>query len=57
VHNSRRNAMNLKKVLIELDVSQVREILRIDMDEDAGEALAFIKEKLAKQVKASLQPH
>lgn len=49
--------MNLKKVVIELDVSQVLEILRIDMDDDAGEALSFIKENLAKQVKASLQPH
>lgn len=49
--------MNLKKVMIELDVSQVQEILRIDMDEDAREALAFIKENLAKQVKASLKPH
>jgi len=49
--------MNLKKVLIELDAPQVQEILRIDMDEDAGEALAFIKEILAKQVRASLQPH
>jgi len=49
--------MNLKKILIELDVPQVQEVLRIDMDEDEGEALAFIKETLAKQVKASLQPH
>lgn len=49
--------MNLKKVMIELDVSKVQEILRIDMDEDAGEALTFIKEKLAKQVKEALQPH
>ncbi|MDZ7696249.1 MAG: hypothetical protein U5R49_04725 [Deltaproteobacteria bacterium] len=49
--------MNLKKVMIELDASQVQEILRIDMDEDAGAALAFIKETMAKQVKASLQPH
>ena len=49
--------MNLKKVMIELDVSEVQEILRIDMDEDEEEALAFIKENLAKHVKASLQPH
>ena len=49
--------MNVKKVIIELDVSKVQEILRIDMDEDAGEALTFIKEKLAKQVKEALQPH
>ncbi|MBW1700618.1 MAG: hypothetical protein JRJ69_09595 [Deltaproteobacteria bacterium] len=49
--------MNLKKVIIELDISQVREILRIDLDDDAGEALSFIKENLSKQVKLSLQPH
>jgi hypothetical protein len=49
--------MNLKKVNIELDVSDVREILAIDMDDDAGRALAFIKEHLAKQVKKCLQPH
>lgn len=53
----REGKMNLKKVLIELNVSEVQEILRIDMDEDAQEALTFIKENLAKQVKASLQPH
>jgi len=57
VDDSQENAINLKKVHIELDVSQVQEILRIDMDEDEGEALAFIKERLAKQGKASLQPH
>ncbi|MBN2059821.1 MAG: hypothetical protein JW882_05325 [Deltaproteobacteria bacterium] len=49
--------MNLKKVMIELDIPEVREILRLDMDEDVEGALALIKENLAKQVKASLQPH
>lgn len=49
--------MNLKKVIIEIDLSQVQEILRIDLDDDAGEAQSFIKENLAKEVKASLQPH
>ena len=49
--------MNLKNVTIKLDISQVREIMRIDMDDDAGEALSFVKETLAKPVKASLQPH
>ena len=29
--------MNLKKVMLELSVSEVQEILMIDMDEDAGE--------------------
>ncbi|MBW1682377.1 MAG: hypothetical protein JRH05_12300 [Deltaproteobacteria bacterium] len=49
--------MNIKKVVIELNTDEVQEILRIDMDEDATEALAFVKEKLAKQVKGALQPH
>jgi hypothetical protein len=49
--------MNLKKVMIQLDVSQVQKILRIDMDDNAGATLSFIKKNLAKQVKASLQPH
>ena len=49
--------MNLKKVIIELDKSDVQDILRIDMDEDAKEALAFIKDRLAKRVKNSIQPH
>jgi ribosome-associated translation inhibitor RaiA len=49
--------MNLKPVSIELDVSEVQEILAIDMDEDAQQALDFLKEHLAKQVKKALQPH
>jgi hypothetical protein len=49
--------MNLKKVNIELNVSEVQEILAIDLDEDAQRALIFIKEHLAKQVKNALQPH
>jgi phosphoserine phosphatase len=49
--------MNLKKVNIELEVSEVREVLAIDMDDDLERALAFIKEHLAKQVKKCLQPH
>jgi len=42
--------------MIELDVFQVQESLMIDIDEDAWEALAFIKETLTKQVKELLQP-
>ncbi len=49
--------MNLKKVNIELDVDEVREILAIDMDDDPERALGFIKEHLAKHVKKCLQPH
>ena len=49
--------MTLKKVNVELSVTEVQEILAIDMDDDAQRALAFIKEHLAKQVKKCLQPH
>jgi hypothetical protein len=49
--------MNLKKVNVELSESEVQELLAIDMDDDAQRALAFIKERLAKQVKNCLQPH
>ena len=48
--------LNLKRVLLQLNVSDVQEILRIDMDEDAGAALAFVKNRLAKQVRGCLQP-
>ena len=49
--------MNLKKVLVELSVPDVQEILAIDLDRDKDKALAFIRENLAKQVKKALQPH
>jgi hypothetical protein len=49
--------MNLKNVTIQLDVSDVQEILAIDIDDDAERAIAFIKLHLAKQVKNALQPH
>lgn len=49
--------MNLKKVVLELSVPDVQEILAIDLDGDPDKALAFIREHLAKQVKKALQPH
>jgi len=49
--------MILKKVTVELEVAEVQEILAIDLDDEAERALAFIKERLAKQVKKCLQPH
>ena len=49
--------MNLKKVLLELSVTDVQEILAIDLDGDADKALAFIRKKMAKQVKKALQSH
>jgi hypothetical protein len=49
--------MNLKKVLLELSVSEVQQILAIDLDRDAEKVFVFIRENLAKQVKKALQPH
>lgn len=49
--------MNLKNVNIQLNTVDVQQIIRIALDEDTKEALAFVKEKLFKQVKTALQPH
>jgi hypothetical protein len=49
--------MILRKVLLELSVSDVQEILALDLDGDPEKALAFVREKLAKHVKKALQPH
>jgi hypothetical protein len=35
--------MNLKKVQIELDISDVQQVLRIALDEDKNKALEYIK--------------
>ena len=48
--------MNLKKISIELSIDDVKEILRIVLDEDPEDALKFIKNNLLKQVQAALQP-
>jgi hypothetical protein len=49
--------MNLKKVLLELSISEVQQILAIDLDRDAEKALTFISENLGKKVKKALRPH
>jgi len=49
--------MNLKKVQIELDVSDVQQVLAIALDEDKDKALEYIKGRLVKQIEKSLQPH
>jgi hypothetical protein len=49
--------MNLKKVQIELDVSDVQQVLAIALDDDKDKALEYIKSRLAKQIEESLQPH
>ncbi len=48
--------MNLKKISIELSIEDVKQVLRIALDEEPEEALKFIKENLLKRVQAALQP-
>ena len=49
--------MNLKKVQIELDVSDVQSVLAIALDEDKDRALEYIKKNLVKKIEKVLQPH
>jgi hypothetical protein len=49
--------MNLKRIQIELDVSDVQSLLAIALDDNEQEALAFIKQKLVKQAEKQLQRH
>jgi hypothetical protein len=49
--------MNLKKVQIELTISDVQQVLAIALDEDKEKALEYIYIRLVKQIEKSLQPH
>jgi len=49
--------MNLRKVQIELDVSDVQRVMAIALDEDKDKALEYIKGSLVKQIERILQPH
>jgi hypothetical protein len=44
-----------KQVLIKLTIGEAQQILAIDLDEDAQQALVFVTEKLTKKVAKSLQ--
>ncbi|UCG11077.1 MAG: hypothetical protein JSU72_10955 [Deltaproteobacteria bacterium] len=46
----------MKKLVVELDYSEVQEILAINQGEDAERALTFIKKNLATQVKGFPEP-
>ena len=48
--------MKLKKISIELSIYDVKQILRIALEEEPEEALKFIKQNLLKQLEAALQP-
>lgn len=49
--------MNLKDIVVRLDVSEVQRILAIDMDENREDALIFIRDNLSKKVKKALEQH
>jgi hypothetical protein len=49
--------MNLKKVQIELNISDVQQVLSIALDEDKEKALEYIKGHIVKQIEKILQPH
>ena len=49
--------MNLKKVQIKLDISDVKQVLDIAIDEDKDGALEYIKKNLVKKIERVLQPH
>ncbi len=49
--------MNLKPVQLRLETEEVRRILQAVLDEDAPQALALVKDVLAKKVEKALQRH
>jgi hypothetical protein len=53
----RRKPMNLKPVQLRLETEEVRQILQVALDEDAQQAMAFVKNVLAKKVEKALQRH
>jgi hypothetical protein len=55
--NFKRIAMNLKPVQLQLETEEVRRILQVTLDEDAHQALDFVKNVLAKKVEKALQRH
>ncbi|MBW2091188.1 MAG: hypothetical protein JRI34_03570 [Deltaproteobacteria bacterium] len=46
-----------QKIILELDPLDVQRIIRIALDDDRDEALAFLKECLDKKVRDRLRPH
>ncbi len=48
--------MNLKKIRIELDTTEIQQLLGIALEDDSEQALTFIKRKLVKRLERALQP-
>jgi hypothetical protein len=48
--------VNLKKISIELSIDDVKQILRIVLEENPENALKFIKNNLLKEVQSALHP-
>lgn len=48
---------NLRDTVIKLGVSDIQEILSIEMDSDPERALSFIKNKLSRKVRELLRDH
>ena len=49
--------MNLKPIPLTLDTEDVCTVLQVALDDDAQQALVFIKTVLAKKVEKALQRH
>ena len=49
--------MKLKNVQIELNTTEIQQILAISLDENAADALSFIKDNLCKLIEKALQQH
>ena len=49
--------MNLQPIQLTLGTEEVRTVLQVALDDDAQQALAFVKTVLAKKVEKALQRH
>jgi hypothetical protein len=49
--------MKLKNVQLELNTTEIQQILAIALDENAADALTFIKNILCKRIEKALQQH
>ncbi|MFZ5587698.1 MAG: hypothetical protein ACOZHQ_17395 [Thermodesulfobacteriota bacterium] len=47
----------MEKILLELEPAEVQRIMRILMDDDGDEALAFMKDCLERKLRNRMRPH